>query len=267
MTFSGAGITGTFDVKIKPDFTPQTTYALFWTQLSSGNYACTDRGTLADKYETQVTFYSTEQTEISGHSINEVINILDSNRQSGSPYFTITNCNSTEHIFGADLDYTVPITVTATEISRRTQNTWKGWSFTCKLACVGLPTFVSGNGYLPPLQFVDVGVDADADYNIDKFRSYNNVFFYADHGPDSEKGIFGGTLTFTDAEMTQFRRYLAVQRGSAISIPNIHGINYAWGRRTTAFPLSAKFINFEDLGMCNVLRWKCKITLAQQWVV
>lgn len=263
MLISGTSIPANFNVKIKKGFTPETDYALKWIPLSSGNYSCTDRGAAQDKYECTVDFYSTEQTEInSKKSINEIINALEANRTAGSNVIQLSNINAGEYIFGADIDYSGTLNCTALTIDRRTQNTWKGWGLSMRLV-VSSPSF-TGSPVLPVLRCVDVGIDADTDRTINKFRAYDTTLYYADHA--SDKGLFVGTFTFTTSEMQGLRRYVATQRGSTITISNILGVSYPWGRRTTSYPLSAKILKFEDMGMFGNSRWKAKITFAESTV-
>ena len=244
--------------KIKPDFRPATKLALNWIQLSNSNWVSTDRGVSQDTYDTEIRLYGRES------DVNDLINDIEANRVSGSNVLTLTDFNSQEHIFGADLDYTVPITATAF-MNMRAQKTWKGFEITLKLSCLS-PSFTGGSGSLPILRFLDVGYDADAEYTIQKFDSYDRSFTYND--PESDIGLFAGTFTFDDSEMIQLRRYLATNRGATFSITNIFGVTYPFGRRSGSYPFDAKIIDFEDMGMISNFnvgkpRWHAKLTLAE----
>jgi hypothetical protein len=259
MLISGTGFRSNFNVKIKPDFKPDTQWGFSFNPLSSGYYSCTDRGATCDKYECEVSFYNGEATElVNAPSINEIINAFESNRTAGSNIVTLSNFSKTEYIFGADVNYSGSITATAI-MPRRTQNTLKGWGLSVRLIALS-PAFV-GTPALPTFGNIEVGVDADSDRTINKYRSYNNTYFYADE--DKDKGSFTGTAILTQLQMQGFRRYIATQRGATVSIPNLGGIAYPWGRRTTSYPLSAKIIDFKDLGMFGVSKWRAQFTLAE----
>ena len=246
-------------VKIKPDFVPVTTLALTWTQLSNGNWTCTDRGASNDQYDTTVRFYGTED------SINTIINLIEANRNVNN-ILTLSGFNSQEHIFGADLDYTGSITATAImQGSRRAQKTWRGFELNVKLSCLS-SQFTGGSGSLPILRFLETGYDADSDYTINKYDSYNRTFSYQDHR--SDYGTFTGIYTFEDQEMIQMRRYVATQRSSDISIPNIIGVQYPFGRRFSSYPINVKILSFEDQGMATNVpsgrpRWMASIKLGE----
>ena len=125
------------------------------------------------------------------------------------------------------------------------------------------PSFVGGTGSLPVFRFIDVGYDADSDYTINKFDSYDRTFSYQDHAADA--GSFTGVFTFSDAEMITLRRYIASNRASVILMPTFSGVAYPFGRRPPA--TYANIVSFEDLGMLNlnigIPRWKAKITIVE----
>jgi hypothetical protein len=221
----------------------------------------TDRGVSNDQYDTEIRVYGTES------DINILVNFIETNRTTGGVdqnILTLSRFNSQEHIFGADLDYTGSLTATV-NMNRLTQHTWKGFEVTLKLTCLS-PSFLSTLGSLPTLRFLDVGYDADSNYTIVKYDSYNRIFTYQD--PVSDVGTFTGNFTFDDAEMARFRRFLAMQRGATIFVTGISGVDYPFGRRSVAYPINVKIIKFEDGGMLTNInmgspRWTAKITMAE----
>ena len=257
MQISGPGIT-TFTAKIKPDFIPQTTFALAWFQTSSGQWYATDRLAAADQYDAAIRLYGFETI------VNNFINQIEANRVANSNVVTLTNFNAQEHIFGADIDYSKPLHTTVF-MDRRKQNTWKGYSETLKLSLLPSFSFVGGNGSLPPLRFLDIGYDGDADYTIEKQDSYNRTFYY--HDPKSDSGSFTGVFTFTDQEMTALRRFIVTNRGAAFTAPTFIGVAYPFGRRTGLGTSTVKLTNFEDKGMVNMYsnatRWAAKLTFVE----
>ena len=257
MLINGTAITE-FNAKIKVDFVPQTTYALNWFQVSSGYWFCVDRGNASDKYDTEVRIYGKESL------VNDFINSIDANRltaNAGPNVIQLSDFNSQEYIFGADIDYTDPLDCTVF-MSRRIQNTWKGYGVSLKLALMS-PAFAQGGGALPPLYLLDVGYDGDSAYSINKFDSYNRTFFYQDHLSDA--GSFTGTFTFTNTDMINLRRFVATNRSSRFLFPSIAGVAHPFGRRSTS--TYCKLINFQDQGMTGMVngepRWRAQITFVE----
>jgi hypothetical protein len=257
MILSGTGITTT-TIKVKEDFIPKTVYAFNWKQLSNGEYYCVDRGYDADTYDTEIRLYGTESY------INNIINQIEANRTaiSGTPnVIQLSGFNSQEHIFGSDIDYSSSLNCTV-YMQRRIQGTWKGFGVTIGLSLMS-PSFVGAYGFLPTFQFLDYGYDADSDYTINKFDSYNRSFFFQDHASDA--GIFTGVFTFTDAQMIGLRRFIATNRGQLITMPTFSGVAYPFGRRTPG--AMAALIAFEDQGQIGLNmgqpRWKAKITIVE----
>lgn len=256
MLISGSGITN-FNAKIKPDFLPETTLSLTWFQRANNAWAATDRGAGADTYDVDVKLYGKED------EINNFINEVEANREAGSNVINLSNINSQEKIFGADVDYSEGVDATVF-MEKRDQKTWKGYGLTVRLSCLS-PTFTGGVGSLPILRFLDIGIEADSDYTINKFDSYSRVFSYQEHGADS--GIFTGVYTFTDEEMIAARRFVATTRAAAFPMPTILGVIHPFGRRPN--PEMVKMTEFIDQGMVGMTnglsRWKAKITLVEDF--
>jgi hypothetical protein len=255
MVISGTGIT-TFTAKIKPDFKPKSYYALQWAQAADMNWHATDRGSARDYYECEdFRLYAKENV------INNFINQVENSRVSGDNTLTLSSFSSTEHIFGEGIVYSGNLTVTVLEIPSRAQNTWKGWSITCKLRLLSPYAYTSSTATLPPLRCVDVGYSADSERTITKIDTYNNAFTYVDRVCDS--GVFTGTFLFTIPQMEQLKLFAVLIRATPFSISKIWGVNYPWGRRTTTYPIYANLKTIEDEQMEGVHRWKCKLTFVE----
>ena len=250
-------------VKIKPDFKPLTNLALQWAQTSDGNWFATDREVTADKYDAEIRIYGIESI------INNFIDFLEINRSDvltniNNKIF-LSNFNSQEHIFGADLNYSGNINATAF-IDKREQRTWKGFGLPLKLNSIAPITFTGGTGALPQLRFLNYGYEGDAEYTINKLESYKGDFYFADH--QSDAGIFNGVFTFTDEEMIQLRRFLATIRGAAFAYPVFIGVSKPFGRRTPVSPSGryVKIIDFEDTGMTGLIigrpRWIARLKFS-----
>lgn len=252
MYISGDNIT-TFLCHVKPDFKPKTTLALKWVQAADETYKAVDRGEDSDVYESEIRIYSTEDI------VNNFVNMVYANRTYDTNYFTMSGFEGTEHIFGEDVDYSVPITVTILAINGPAQKTWKGYEAVVTVRALS-PTF-SYSSALPALQYLDYGYKGAADFTINKYDSYHGLFTYQEHGSDI--GRWEGTLTFCNNGMGYMRRYLATERGNTLTIPSINGVTYPWGPYRSGFPITCKVIKWEDLGMWGTNNWKMKLTLAE----
>lgn len=258
-------------VKVLPDFEPEMILALKWQQLSSGNWYAIDRTSSADVYASNFRIYNKEgmntpTNEVFNRaSINGLIAAIEENRVNEDNVLVLSNFSNTEHIFGEDIDYTVPITVTidTKEAIRRTQGTWKGWGLSLRAVALSPLPFKSIDPALPSFRLINVGVDADSDRTIDKSSTYNNTFSYDDH--DADYGTFIGTFIFTNNEMARFRRFMAINRGADVTIPALNGIQYPFGRRSAAYPtdFKAKIIAWENEKMYDMTRWSLQLTLAE----
>jgi hypothetical protein len=258
MQISGTGISP-LTVKILKGFKPETTLALAWTQLSSGNWVATDRGYLSDKYECEISIAGTELY------INDVINLFEANREALSNQVICSGFNADEHLWGEDIDYTGSVTANVMSIQQRNQSSWKVFNLSVRLAAVS-PSFILGSGNLPLFRFTNIGVKADAEYTNQHFRSYRNVWSNPDMASDA--GTFTGTFTLTVEEMAQLRSYIRLQRGATVSLVGIYGIQYPFGPRTvpnaSGYPYNVKIIKFEDLGKISENFYQATITLAEQ---
>lgn len=257
MMIAGSGF-ATFSAKIKPEFRPVTTLALTWAQASSGQWNATDRGTSSDKYEaTGIRLYGNESLT------NAFITAIEANRTTSGTYpnqIILSGFNSTEQIFGADIDYSGYIYATAW-LDRREQGSLKGWGQSLRMQAL-LPLSFVGTSALPSLRSVAIGVDADADRSILKQDAYNSTIFYCDFGRDA--GEFSGTLNLSASDMKNLRRFAATNRGGAFTLPTISGIQYPFGVRRGAGPFQAKLKSISDETMWGVSRWTCKINFVEQ---
>jgi hypothetical protein len=263
MNIAGTGIT-TFAAKIKPDWRSVYVPALIWSKVSNGNWVATDRSAAADYYEAQdVAIYGTESV------INNFLNQIEQNRistQANSNRLTLSAFNATEHIFGADIDYSGSLYATILEIGGRAQNTWKGWSVTTRLRVLGPPFSSAATALLPPFRWVPVGYDGDADRTIIKLDTYNNTMYYED--PQNDIGQWSGYCLFTNQEMMNLRQFCASTRGNFFSLTGISGVLYPFGINRYNihgdYPYNVVLKALEDEKMWGVSRWLAKLTFCEQ---
>jgi len=253
MYVSGDGITA-YRARIKPGFKPDTQLALSWVQCADGNYKATDRGTTVDYYETEFDLYAKED------EINQFISAVYNNRDYDTNYFNMSQFESTEHIFGEDVDHSGTISVTILEISDIKQGSWKTRGISVRARALS-PSF-TGSSSLPTLRCLDIGYNTAMDNTNVKYDSYTGNFSYLDR--EADVGLFTGVFTFSIADMRSMRRYLTAERGNTISIPAMHGVDFPFGPyRNSTYPIDVKVIDWKDLGMWGVQDWKMKITMAE----
>lgn len=253
MQVSGTGITP-FTLLVKPDFKPKTIPALEWVECADDNYKAVDRGASQDVYQSSFRVYKAET------AINTFIEEVEANRAAGNHQITLGSFSSTEHIFGADVDYSGSITATVLEIEDRAQKTWKGYAVKVRVQAIS-PSF-TGSATLPAFEHLEVGYVGDSSVPVNKMDTYDGTFSYLDRGTGA--GYFTGTFSFSDANMKNLRRYLASQRGSSFSLTGINGVAYPFGkRRDSGYPYTVKCIDWEDLGMRDVGMWRIKMVFAE----
>ena len=253
MNISGTGITP-FDAKIKQNFKPNTSLALDWKKLSSGNWYAIDRTTTEDVYESAISLYGEEA------SITTFIAEIEANRVAGSNVVTMTPDGDAEGaIFGANLaEATFSVTV---EMNFRRQGSLKG--FGVPLKCRNLSPSFSGTPTLPEL-YTEVGYSADSSYSIYKKDSYEGAFSYIDR--ERDEGFFEGTFKLKLADMKNAREYIRQIRDSTFSLSDsvLIGVDNLFGRRSSAYPYSVKILEWEDLGPnASAEWWKLKIKFVE----
>lgn len=258
MIVSGVGIDplATIELKILPKFEVETTIALNWIQVSNGNWYASDRGSSCDTYETVIKTYGKEPV------INTLLEQFELNRLSDNHVILLSNFNSAEKIFGADIDYSGTLSCTILNNPEKNQNTWKGFGLDLRLRLLNLSeeSFI-GSSSFPSLKYLDIGYTGISKTNVNKYDTYTGSFSYADD--ETNTGIFEGTFLLSDTEMKNFRRFAATQRGSSFSLTGINGVTYPFGPNRGTYPLTVKMIEWKDLGPTRLNMWKLKIKLVE----
>ncbi|RPH42662.1 MAG: hypothetical protein EHM87_16115 [Burkholderiales bacterium] len=254
MQIAGDGIT-TFTARILPEFRVRTKYALEWFQTSSGHWHYTDRGVTTDTYETEIKMHLLKG------SVEELVYQLELNRRAGSNLLELSNFSSNEEIFGADVDYSGTINATLLGTPNVVQSRLKSYEVIMSLRAI-VPAFV-GTATFPTLKYLNIGYNANVDkYTINKKDSYTGAYTCLDMASDA--AIFEGTFQFSDSEMRNIRRWLAINRGSTISIASIYGVDKPWGvNRSTGYPISAKLLEISGEEMRGVSNWYARLKLGE----
>jgi hypothetical protein len=252
MRISGTGITS-FQARIQPDFAIRTELAIKWFQTSSGNYAYTDRGSTVDTYEATVRLHG-----IQGR-IEQIVQQLDANRTAGSNVVTLSEFASNEKIFGVDVVHT-NVTATLLETPKITQSRLKSFEVECTFRAIA-PTFTGSNTF-PDLNYVSIGYDGNVEeYTIKKMDTYQGAYSYLDHQADT--GVFEGTFQFTDAELRNLRRYMAISRGTTTTITEIAGVSYPFGILRGGYPKNVKVLELSNETPRGIGNWYATLKLAE----
>lgn len=264
MFISGTGISSEIRVKILPDFKVDTTLSLKWVQTEDNQWHAIDRGYLADTYESEFTVAGKQST------VETFIDAIDDNRAANSNQLTLRGFEDTEHIFGEDVDHQPATSITATilSIGDMVQRSWQVWAVTVRARAVS-PAFV-GTATLPDLQNTQIGLAKALEWSINKQDTYYGTYYYADKEYPTDRGRLNLTTQLSVANHKNMRRYLATQRGSTISIPDISmdaqgfGITNPWGiTRPLTFPITAKVIEWEDVGWWGITHRIMNLKLAE----
>lgn len=257
MRISGGSLTP-FDIKVLPDFKPDTRLALQWIKLADGNYACTDRSAAGDVYESDIGIYGREQT------ITALLTALQINRNEGLHVITLDQFNDGEKIFGANIYYSDTISATVLELGRKKQQSLNTFSLDLRLRAIA--PYTTGCPSLPALKPL-IGYDGDSTFGVEKVDSYFGNIAYSD--TDKDAGTFSATYHFNDTDMQSIRAYLANIRGGAFSVYSLNGATKPFGNRPATFPITVKAIKWKDLGMnawgtgTEVRNWTLQMTLAE----
>ena len=277
MIIDGTGISAPFEAKISTGWKPKTKLAIKWTKAGE-NYFAVDRGdpstidatngAAEDIYESEIRIYGKETTGTNHQGINNFLDEIELNRQSGSNEIELsTFADPSEHIFGENIDYSGTLDAAILEVGQREQISLNGWAVKLKLRCLS-PSFSSTVPSFPSLSFVNIGYKADSSYTVKRFDTYIGSFSYFDRNVDA--GTFTGTFMFTIDEMKKLREYLrrtagfSGNRAGTISVPSIGGVTYPFGnRRSGGYPYNVNVIDFQDLGLWGLHHYRARLTLAE----
>lgn len=257
MLVKGADITD-FTLNVHPDFKVLTELDMEWFQTSDGNYHAVDRGANGDVYGADITTYGTESY------INNIVDQLQANREPRVGTIRMSEFASDEHIFGEDLDYSTEITGYFVDLDTRQQKSWRGFSLGLTLR-VTSPTF-SGTAALPDFSgavCVQIGYDGDNSWDYNTYDTYYSNYYYLDHQNDA--GLFKGQFNFTQGELRNLRRWLAINRDTSFTLSGLYGVSYPFGSREGALPSTVKIIDLKEKKRFGLDRWITELTIAKYY--
>lgn len=247
-------IIGGTNFPIQPWPEIETIPAIKWPsrKLANGYRYGRDRGASEDVYKSRVLISDSPEV------LNALQAVLKDNRQN----ISLSGFNSEEMIFGADVDYSVPITATVKDFGMR-KNLYNDVIFDLELEFrIITKTLLATAPSLAGLR-LQQGWEGDKSFDIVKRFSYNQTASYLDHETDA--GLFRGRFLQTTEQMRAIRAYLlTVARANDIPFPNLFSEPfYPFGANEQAAQFQkCNVISWSDRQLKNNL-WELEMVLAQ----
>lgn len=254
MRISGNNI-NTFDVFIN-NFTSKYIAALKWVQVANGNWKNIDRLNISDQYETTIRITSNET------NIDKFLEEIETNRQYDN-LLSLSNFNSIEKIFGANIDYSSnDLTVAVLKIGDKKQKNIGVYSIkaTMKLLTDLDTTGLFNAGSSFPTLKIFRRYDIKTNRTIKYLQTYNNITFFQDR--KSDYGVLSIDCIMDHNDMSLFRNFVRTNRGASFSLSAIDGISKPFGINTS-WPVNVRIRNFKD-SLIDLKFWKCSIDFVQE---
>lgn len=236
------------------NFKPETKWSVKWLKTSSGNFKGSDRGTSEDVFESSMKFRGTLA------DLTTLETELNSNRNTFSATF-----GTGEEIFGMDLDYSSPYTVSVIQYGRIQKVAFKVFEMPLKLRIISSPSF-TGTAAITALRKASHSDQRESEYDITRVYTYDTDTFNFDHYSSSKQGagIYRANFIQKNDEMKAIRRYLlTTARANSISMPSFDDMDYPFGTVAGTGPFTVKIIEWNDGGRINPLEWNLSITFAR----
>jgi len=233
------------------NFDPLTDYSFTFDKLQNGHYSVVDRGESADVYRARITVYDNKDTL---DNLNDYINSL---RESDTVPVTF---DTTEQVFGADVDYSAGYGVSIVSATGVPQKSFKGFEYSFTIE-VQNPT-LTGVDTFPELNHSEH--DFEPEYVNTRSINYGYDGTIGLNDNNADHGIFKGTFYFNDIDMRNLRKYHRTKRGTSFYLNELPGFEYIFGRkRNITFPAHVRLLDFKE-SYDTVNRWKCKLRLVEE---
>jgi len=249
MYIYGSGITE-FEFRVSNKYEINTTYATNWFQCADGNYYASDRGYQADDYSAKINTYGLESY------INNILEQFDNNR--GTYVFNMSGFVEDEHIFGEDIDYSIPLSGVILDSGERKNNSWKGFSEEFLIRCLS-PSF-SGTPSLPTWSesCISIGYNNQQLYSKNVYDSYYGNFKYYDH--QNDYGTITFTLNLTNTEVRNLRTWMRTNRDTSFTLTDLNGIDTIIPNMS--YPIDMKIISIKEREKFGIDRWIIDVNLV-----
>lgn len=215
-----------------------------WKKLANGYYSVRDFGAARDIYESKVLITDVPSV------IHSLQNVLQANRNA----ITLSGFNDAEIIFGADVDYSEPITATVTDFGKR-KNLFNNALDDLEIEFrVISKTLLATAPSLAGLK-LQQGWTGDRSTDVTKHFSYDQSASYLDNKTDA--GFFKGSFVQTTEQMKAIRAYLlTVARAEAIPFPTMGGSLF--------YPFGANEAD-SRFQKCNIMGWSDQCFKVGWW--
>jgi len=224
----------TYELKIKEKFKSSVDLSVIPINLDNGNIALLDRGPDMDFYKCEVDTYGDEDY------INGLIEHLQGIRDGGFDC-QLQTFSDGEHIFGENIDYTLPIPVVISDIGDVLHKTFKGMSLNMTLSIEepGDLTFI-GATTLPELSCLDAKYKANRDWNYQVYQSYD-IHNYVIEGA-YDLGTFEGTFTVSASKLKDIQEFHRTKRHKVFSLGDIPGLTEMFGVRGPGYSVNVRLL-------------------------
>lgn len=232
------------------EFKVDTRLALTWFKSSDNNYHASDRTAVEDEYYATITTYGTKTY------INNIILSLDSDRN----YIKMSGFATNENIFGADIDYTNPMSGYITDYGAREAISLSGYKLDLTIKAIN-PTFLSLATFnwetgLTPFEWQYKG---DETWDIKDYYTYSGKNYRVNHNAD--EGVFVGNLTLSNLEMGKLRQRYRMDRDTTQTVP-ISVIDMFGVKSAAITDYSFKLTDLSETRF-GLDRWRATVTMSE----
>jgi len=251
MDIAGTGISADYSISILPGFRPRQVLSLSWQQAADGNWYATDRGSDEDYYECTISIAGLETV------INTFIDEMENNRQDG--YFTMSNFNTSEYIFGENVDYSGDIDVAIVNWGQKEQRALKAYKQTFTVRNTAVLSFQEGSTY-NLTDNISVGYTGWAEPTEVKRFTYDNT--YSAINRDCDAGVFEMEGIWTKDNAKNLLNFQRTNRGASFSIGSPAGISYPFGKKRGSVT-NAKILEINNMGLYGLHHNRLAVKFAE----
>ena len=253
MLVSGAGISGSVELKVKPKFKVKNDYGFSLKELSSANFYVVDRGQNTDKISCNLKTYGNYAY------MSSLIDAIQDNRIEDN-ILTLTDFAADETIFGENIDYSSTVTATVTKLSLIEKKSLQGYGLKLTLAMQSCTH--TGSSSMPDLNYLDNKYSADMGFTVNKIPYMSGSMVYNDKYIDA--GIFKGNFKMTPSEVQQLQEFYRTNRGAPQSLSAFGGLTYMFGARSSnGFPVSCILTEYKIGNKIGLSFYDVKLTFKE----
>lgn len=236
-------------------FRPRTEVAIEWHQRADGNWRGSDRTITEDVFLADVTFQGPED------ELTDLQTTLNKKRTEFTAEF-----NTTEEIFGADVDHSTAMKIVVTRYGKIRQVSFDVFEMNLTVRNI-VTTFKPVTADISQLRTASHSDERETAFEINKKFTYDGEGFASDRlsADLTEPGTFRALFSQDQQEMPAIRRYLlTTARANKVGFPDFGGITEPFGPRAGTGPFECRIIDWEDTGRSGFCEWGLSITFARE---